>query len=73
LPWLLAVANNCLRNLRRSQRRHRNFLSKLPPSTLGDFADDVASRLDDERRMAQVLLALSVLREQDQEVIALCD
>jgi RNA polymerase sigma-70 factor (ECF subfamily) len=73
LPWLLAVANNCLRNFRRSQRRHRKFLAKLQPVNAHDFTDDADGRLDDERRMAEVLSALSGLRIEDQEIIALCD
>jgi RNA polymerase sigma-70 factor (ECF subfamily) len=72
LPWLLAVANNCLRNFQRSQRRYRNFLMKLPPATTIDFAEETVSRLDDERRMAEILSALADLRIEDQEVIALC-
>jgi RNA polymerase sigma factor (sigma-70 family) len=73
LPWLLAVANNCLRNYQRSQRRHRNLLAKLPHVEIDDFAEDSVDRLDDERRMADVLSVLSGLRVEDQEVIALCD
>src|SRR5439155_12710089 len=30
IPWLLGVATNVLRNLRRSQRRHRAALERLP-------------------------------------------
>jgi len=73
LPWLLAVANNCLRNFRRSQRRHRQFLAKVRPANNVDFTEDADGRLDDERRMAEVLSALSALRIEDQEIIALCD
>ncbi len=73
LPWLLAVSNNCLRNFQRSQHRYQNFLAKLPPATIDDFAEETIGRLDDERRMAEVLSVLSVLRIEDQEVIALCD
>ncbi len=73
LPWLLAVANNCLRNFQRSQRRYKNFLAKLPPATINDFAEETVSRLDDQRRMAEVLSALTGLRIEDQEVISLCD
>ncbi|HEY5265249.1 MAG TPA: sigma-70 family RNA polymerase sigma factor [Acidimicrobiales bacterium] len=73
LPWLLAVANNCLRNFRRSQRRHRQFLAKARPASSGDFTEDADGRLDDERRMAEILSALSALRIEDQEIIALCD
>src|SRR5665213_496315 len=73
LPWLLAVANNCLRNFQRSQRRHRKFLAKVRPANTDDFTEDADGRLDDERRMAEVLSALSGLRIEDQEIIALCD
>jgi RNA polymerase sigma factor (sigma-70 family) len=73
LPWLLAVANNCLRNYQRSQRRHQKLLAKLPHVKIDDFAEDSVNRLDDERRMAAVLSVLSELRVEDQEVIALCD
>ena len=31
LPWLLAVANNVIRNANRSLRRHQRLLAKLPP------------------------------------------
>lgn len=72
LPWLLAVANNCLRNYQRSQRRHQKLLAKLPHVKIDDFAEDSVNRLDDERRMAEVLSVLSELRVEDQEVIALC-
>src|SRR5664280_726301 len=73
LPWLLAVANNCMRNFQRSQRRYRNLLVKLPPATTLDFAEETVSRLDDERRMAEILSVLADLRIEDQEVIALCN
>jgi RNA polymerase sigma-70 factor (ECF subfamily) len=73
LPWLLAVANNCLRNFQRSQRRHRKFLAKVRTANIDDFTEDADGRLDDERRMAEVLAALSGLRIEDQEIIALCD
>jgi RNA polymerase sigma factor (sigma-70 family) len=74
LPWLLAVANNVIRNANRSLRRHQRLLAKLPPPPQADdFGDDAAGRLDDEREMAQILERLGVLRRQEQEVIALCD
>ena len=55
LRWLLAVANNCLCNFQRSQRRHRKFLAKVRPVNANDFTEDAAGSLDDERRMAEVL------------------
>jgi RNA polymerase sigma-70 factor (ECF subfamily) len=74
LPWLLAVANNAIRNADRSLRRNKRLLAKLPPPcATGDFGDDAAGRLDDERVLAQILTALGALRTEEQEVVALCD
>ena len=74
LPWLLAVANNVIRNANRSLRRHQRLLAKLPrPLQADDFGDDAAGRLDDEREMGHVLSLLEALRAEEQEVVALCD
>jgi RNA polymerase sigma factor (sigma-70 family) len=72
LPWLLGVATNVLRNRRRSERRHRAALGRLPLERGADFADDVDGRLDDERHMRTTLRALAKLPRRSQEVIALC-
>ena len=72
IPWLLGVATNVLRNLRRSQRRHRAALERLPREHSADFAVDVDERLDDERQMRATLRALRNLPRADQEVLALC-
>jgi DNA-directed RNA polymerase specialized sigma24 family protein len=56
LPWLLAVATNVSQHQQRSARRARALTERLsadPPEV--DHADDVAARLDDERRMTEVL------------------
>jgi RNA polymerase sigma-70 factor (ECF subfamily) len=72
-PWLLGVANNLLRNHRRSRRRFRAALVRLPdPVPQPDPADDVAGRLADERRMRRVLELVERLPARDQEVLALC-
>jgi RNA polymerase sigma factor (sigma-70 family) len=74
LPWLLATANNCLRNFNRSQRRYHYFLARLPTmKSMEDFGDESAQRMDDEREMSRVLAAVSKLRLEEQEVVALCD
>jgi len=74
LPWLLAVANNAIRNADRSLRRHQRLLAKLPLLlNADDFGDDAADRLDDEREMARILMLLGALRIEEQEVIAVCD
>ena len=72
LPWLLGVATNVLRNLRRSQRRHRAALERLPRERVADFAGDVDERLDDQRLMRSALRALQKLSRDDQDVLALC-
>jgi RNA polymerase sigma factor (sigma-70 family) len=74
LPWLLATANNCLRNFNRSQRRYERYLTTLPiVKSMDDFGDESAQRIDDEREMSRVLAAISKLRREEQEVVALCD
>jgi RNA polymerase sigma-70 factor (ECF subfamily) len=72
-PWLLGVANNLLRNHRRSSRRHQAAVNRLPsPSHQPDPADDVAGRLADELQMRRVLALVERLALRDQEVLALC-
>ena len=73
LPWLLAVANNALRNADRALRRHRRLLAKLPSEGVApDLADDAAGRVDDERFMRGVLEAFEKLTPGEQDVLALC-
>jgi RNA polymerase sigma-70 factor (ECF subfamily) len=72
-PWLLGVANNVLRNHRRSLRRYRAAVERLPsPGPQADPADDVAGRLADERQMNRVLGLVERLPRRDQEVLTLC-
>lgn len=72
LPWLLGVATNLIRNLRRTQRRWRSAIERLPPARVADFEVDVDERLDDERRMQAVLRALGKLPRAERDVLALC-
>lgn len=73
LPWLLAVANNVMRNARRSQRRYSAALARLPrPETTPDPADDAAARVDGQRQMARLLPVLQSLPERERQVIELC-
>ncbi|MFI7272775.1 RNA polymerase sigma factor [Streptomyces sp. NPDC049879] len=72
-PWLLGIATNTVRNTRRAARRHAAALSRLPPpAVVGDFADEVAGRIDDAALLATVRLALDALRRPEREVLALC-
>ena len=47
LPWLYGIATNVVRNRRRSERRYRAALARVPAARPeNDFGDDVALRLD---------------------------
>ncbi len=73
LPWLYGIATNVLRNRRRSERRFRAALARVPvASPEADFSDEAAERVDDERRMAQALVLLGQLSARDQDVFVLC-
>lgn len=75
LPWLLVVATNAARTQSRSSRRWLALLRRMPvprPGTDGDLADEVAGRLDDERRMAEILAAVRRLPRAEREAVALC-
>jgi RNA polymerase sigma-70 factor (ECF subfamily) len=73
LPWLLGVANNLVRNHRRSRGRYHAALARLPRvAAVPDTADDVAGRLADEAQMRGVLELFARLPERHQEVLALC-
>jgi RNA polymerase sigma-70 factor (ECF subfamily) len=72
-PWLLGIATNTIRNLTRKARRERALLARLSPrEQVPDFADELASRIDDAGTLASVREALRTLRSAEREVIALC-
>ena len=74
LPWLFTVANNVCRNLARAARRYSDHLTTLPESlAVTDHADEVASRIDDERRMQRVLTVVGRLKRADRDVLVMCD
>ncbi|HEX2088812.1 MAG TPA: RNA polymerase sigma factor [Actinomycetota bacterium] len=71
-PWLLGTATNLMRNQRRSARRRDAALQRVQaemPRLLPE--DDAADRLDDERRMHNLLNMVADLPEQEQEALAL--
>jgi RNA polymerase sigma factor (sigma-70 family) len=73
LPWLLGIATNVCRNQQRSLGRHRAALRRLPPAeSTSEFADAILGRLEDERRMREVLTVFSRLPRREQDVLALC-
>src|SRR5262245_24623221 len=62
LPWLYGIATNVCRRQRRTLSRRIRALHRLPADTVQpDPADDVAARIDDERRMAEVLTVIDRL------------
>ncbi|MET7396431.1 RNA polymerase sigma factor [Dactylosporangium sp. NPDC005572] len=72
-PWLLGIATNVARNLRRAARRHQDALARLPrPEPVPDLAEEVTARIDDRERLARVRVALAALRQPEREVLALC-
>ncbi|KMS75883.1 MULTISPECIES: RNA polymerase sigma factor [Streptomyces] len=73
-PWLLGIATNTARNHYRSNRRYRAAAGAAAAAELSvaDHADEVADRVDDRRRLATALTALTALRRPEREVITLC-
>jgi RNA polymerase sigma factor (sigma-70 family) len=72
-PWLVGIATNVTRNVRRAARRYDGALARLPKANVvADFADDVAGSIDDRERLAQVRVALTALGQPEREVLALC-
>lgn len=65
LPWLLVTATHVSSNLRRSARRHRSLLARLPAEI---SSPDHADRIDD----GHAYQALQSLSQADQLVITLC-
>lgn len=71
--WLLAVAGNSARTERRSLARRLRLATRVgPPPATADHADEVAGRVDDERRMAAVLAAVQRLPRAEREALQLC-
>lgn len=73
LPWLLLTATNVVRNHRRSLRRYRAALARLPdPPPVPDHSDEVAALVTFRSTAAPLAAALSHLRPVDQQVVSLC-
>ncbi|SNT65605.1 RNA polymerase sigma-70 factor, ECF subfamily [Asanoa hainanensis] len=72
-PWLLGIATNVARNVRRAARRYDVALARLPaPRAVPDLAEEVTDRLADQERITALRAALSALRAPEREVLALC-
>jgi RNA polymerase sigma factor (sigma-70 family) len=72
LPWLYGIATNVCRRQRRTLFRRWRAMRRLPPELdEPDPADDVAGRLDDERRMSDVLVVIGQLPAGERDVVML--
>jgi RNA polymerase sigma-70 factor (ECF subfamily) len=72
LPWLLGTANNVARNSRRSLRRYRAALHRLPVDRHAASAeDDALERLELERALSDAVRALDRLSEAERDVVNL--
>lgn len=65
LPWLLVTATYTANNVRRSARRYRVLLERLPQP---ESVEDVASALEE----SDVGTALRRLSQADQQILTLC-
>jgi len=73
LPWLYGIATNVVRNRRRSERRYRAALARMPAAPPEpDFGDETVARADDERRIGHALELLAKLSRRQQDVVVLC-
>jgi RNA polymerase sigma-70 factor (ECF subfamily) len=73
LPWLLTVATNNVRTEWRSQRRWRAAIRRMATAAeSADPADEIAGRIDDQRRMQRILAVVRRLPKAEREAIALC-
>ncbi len=74
LPWLILTATNLARNERRSRRRYRNMLGRLPPGRPeSDIAEQAIADVDADALGPRLAWAMRSLPKREEEVIALCD
>ncbi len=72
LPLLLGVATNVLCNRRRTERRHRAALERMPAPAEWTPDDDLVDKLAEEQRMRELLEVLGRLPKREQDLIVLC-
>lgn len=71
-PWLLGVATNLVRNHWRSNQRRDAAIARLRPDDVqAEPQDDLVGRLDDQRRMAELLKRIRGLPDHEQEALVL--
>lgn len=73
LPWLYGVATNLVWRHLRGAGRRRAALARLPLAMYEpDHADETADRIDDAARIRQLLVVLTTLPPDEQDVLVLC-
>jgi len=74
LPWLLRTADYTLRNEWRTKQRYRRALAaaRVLDAEIEDHADEVAERLDDDRRISAARETLKQLPRHEREIVELC-
>ncbi|HZX04172.1 sigma-70 family RNA polymerase sigma factor [Kribbella sp.] len=74
LPWLLRAADYTVRNEWRAKLRYRRAVAAahVLVADVRDHADDVAGRLDDDRRIQEARRLLKRLPKQEREIVELC-
>ena len=73
LPWLSAVAANLARSENRSTNRFLRAVRRIPVvEAVDDHADAVAGRVDDDRRLREVLAAVRQLPRAERQAVELC-
>ncbi|MFE3997171.1 RNA polymerase sigma factor [Nocardioides sp. YIM B13467] len=74
MPWLYTVAENVCRNATRGARRRSALAGRLQLVRLEDaedHAEGVVRRLDEERRMSELLVAVDRLSRKDRQILML--
>jgi len=72
-PWLFGIANNVLRNRRRTARRHRAAMRRLPAEPDSpDVASEVVERVGASQDLRDALHALDRLGPREREAVELC-
>jgi RNA polymerase sigma factor (sigma-70 family) len=73
LPWLYTVAANLARSEHRSSARFLRAVRRLPiVASVDDHAETVAGRVDDDRRLREVLTAVGRLPRAERQAVELC-
>lgn len=73
LPWLYTVVANLARSEYRRSTRFLRAVRRIPPAdSVDDHAETVAGRVDDDRRLREVLAAVHRLPRAERQAVELC-